>query len=376
MARRADVLLISVLVVSSLTAVHAQDGKTTVNGTRELKTLIVAPEATSDSVIAVPPATSEKVSLRGWKHAKTFNLDLTKWLREESGLNGLQSSDAQPWHVMITYDQFDEDGDNIRSGTFEEFWAGPKKYKRIYKSDNFNQTDYATDHGLFRVGDQRWPDSAELQVRTEVIDPFSFAATLHGFRAGTVERTFGAYKLQCVQIEKDSVIVSDPTQYCFEPDSSVLRYTHGSGWFQTAYNRIVTFQGRNVAQDVDVTDGGKPYLKLRVEAIELISHVDEADFAPPSDAVGPIGERISGVLPTLIKASYPEWPPSLRGQHFCVVVEIVIGENGHVVSAHAVSGPQEGRKACEDAVRKSLFAPYSVLDKPVEVETKFECSHQ
>jgi len=43
-----------------------------------------------------------------------------------------------------SYDQFDEDGDNIHSGVDEEFWAGPKKYRRIYKSDNLNQTDYAT----------------------------------------------------------------------------------------------------------------------------------------------------------------------------------------------------------------------------------------
>src|SRR5207244_12677322 len=63
--------------------------------------------------------------------------------------------------------------------------------------------------------------------------------------------TFSGYKLRCVFIERDSGI-SDPTQYCFEPDSSVLRYTRGFGWFQTVYNRIEPFQGRNIAQEVDV----------------------------------------------------------------------------------------------------------------------------
>jgi len=95
----------------------------------------------------------------------------------------------------------------------------------------------------------------------------------------------------------------------------------------------VPFQGRNIAQEVDVTAAGKPYLKLRVETIELISHVDEVDFMPPPDAIGPFGEKISGVHPSLVIVSLPAWPTSLRGQHFSVGMEIVIGKDGHVVSA-------------------------------------------
>ena len=44
---------------------------------------------------------------------------------------------------------------------------------------------------------------------------------------------------------------------------------------------------------MDVTDGGKRHLKLRVQTIELISPVDDADFVPPPDAVGALGERVS-----------------------------------------------------------------------------------
>jgi hypothetical protein len=175
-------------------------------------------------------------------------------------------------------------------------------------------------------------------------------------------------------IEKDPP-VSDPTQYCFEPDSSILRYNRGWGWFQSVYNRIVPFQGRNLAQEVEVTDGGKPYLKLRVETIELISHVDDADFMSPPDAVALLRDRVSGVRPVPINtSSFPQWPASLRTQHVTVMVEIVIGKDGHVVSARGVSGPPEGFKACEDAVRKWVFKPYLILDKPVEVEERVGCS--
>lgn len=362
------------LFAGFLTLVQAQENLP-LRPSANLKTLVVATEAKSDTAIAIPPITSITINLRSDKHdAHAGAVELPTWLSKEAALNGLESTGLQPWHVVVSYDQFDEDGDNVHSGVYEEFWAGAKKYKRIYRSDNLNQTDYATDKGLYRLGDQQWPDRAQLQIRSEVIDPFSYAVTLVGFHGRNVERAFSGYKLQCVELEKDSEI-SNPTQYCFEPEGSVLRYSKGFGWFQTVYNQIASFQGRNLAQDVEVTDGGKPYLKLRVDTIQLISHVDEADFEPPPTAVGPLGNRVSGVHPVPIKTALPQWPTSMRSEHFTVTAEIVIGKDGHVVSAHGISGPPKGYKACEDSVRKWIFAPYLILDKPVEVDAKVMCSN-
>lgn len=120
------------------------------------------------------------------------------------------------------------------------------------------------------------------------------------------------YKLQCFLPERDQEI-SDPTQYCFEPGGSVLRYDLGHSWFQ----------GRNLAREVDVTDGGKPLLELRVQTIELISHLDDADFIPPPDAIGPFGDRVRDVgLHPIHKPILFEWPPSLRAQHFTVQAQL------------------------------------------------------
>lgn len=374
MQRCGAVVMFSALCISSVAAVYAQEGHPTTGSVLEnLKTIVVATEAKSDSVIAVPPATSVRVNLRGEKNPEGPDaVDLPKWLSKEEALNGLESSGLLPWHIVVTYDQFDEDGDNVHSGVYEEFWAGPKKFKRIYKSDNLNQADYATDKGLYRQGDQQWPDRAQTQVRAEVVDPFSYGASLESVHGRNLERVFGDYKLQCVMIERDNGI-SDPTQYCFEPDRSILRYGRGLGWFQTVYNQIVAFQGRNVAREVDVTDGGKAYLKLRVDKVETISNVEDAMFKPPTDAVGPFGGRISGVRAQPVNTStFPKWPAAFRGQHAAVKVQIVIGKDGHVLSAHGVSGPPEGYKACEDAARKWVFKPFLILDKPVEVEQTIE----
>jgi hypothetical protein len=378
MPRPLPFILCSFLTVSSLGVVHAQEAPPTpARGIGDLKTVVVATDTKSDSVIAVPPMRSATFTFKRENEKEgAEDARLSGWLSKQKTVNGLESPDLLlPWHVVVTYDQFDEDGDNVHSGVYEEYWVGPKKYKRSYKSDNFNQTDYATDKGLYRYGDQAWPSRAQLQIRAEVVDPFSYAGTLQGYHERSVERSFSGYTLRCTLIEGNSGI-SDPTQYCFEPDRPILRYSHGDGWFQTVYNQILPFQGRNLAREVDVTDGGKPYLKLRVERAELISKVDDAAFIPPRDAVALVSERIAGVTVTPVNmSSMAQWPVSLRSQHFIVRLEIVIGKNGHVISARGVSGPPEGFKACEDAARKWVFKPYLVLGKPVEVEQKVECSN-
>ena len=370
-------VLTLIIAITCLGASAQEKGTSSpaVNESIKLKTIVVSASAPSDSAIAIPPATSVTFD-RNPKNAvaDSDRVDLKSWISTVAALNGLESSALRPWHIVIAFDRFDEDGDDVQSGTFEEYWAGPTKFKRSYKSPDFSQTDYATDKGLFRVGNQRWPNQAEAQVRAEVLDPFAYAATLQDSRGRSMERNFNGYTLHCTLIEKNAG-VSDPTQYCFEPNSSTLRYARGFGWFQTVYNRIVTFQGRNIAEDVDVTNAGKPYLKLRIQSIELIPQVDDAVFQPPADTIGPLGDRVTGISRMPIKTAYPEWPSSLNGQRFTVTVEIVIGKNGHVTSAHGVSGPQAGYKACENAVRKWVFTPYLVLGKPVEVEQKVQCAH-
>jgi len=368
-------ILAKMLLICCINAgLKAQTDQPGADRSRQLRVVVTALPST-DSVLAVPPDTSwtTTISFKAASPEKAADpASLSAWLRDESVLNGLSAGDVHPWHIVIAYDEFDGDGDNSNSGVFEEFWAGPKRFKRIYKSDNLNQTDYATDHGLFRVGDQRWPSRAELQVRSEIIEPFAYAASLQGVLPSVIERSFGTHVLDCFVMRNGSGGISIPAQYCFENKGALLRYVRGFGWFQTAYNDIISFQGRNIARDVEVTDGGKPFLKLRVKTVEAIEHLDDTDIVPPSDATGLSGHVVTGVAVRPIKQPFPEWPDALRRDHFKVEVQVVIGKDGRVVSAHAVAGPANAYKAAEETVRKWVFQPYLVLGEPVEVESKVQ----
>lgn len=335
------------------------------------RVVVSANAQSTDSLIAIPPSTSwtTSVAMRAAKPGKSSG-DLPGWINQESAINGLHAPTARPWHIVIAYEQFDEDGDKIHSGTFDEVWVAPTRYRAAYQSDDLNQTDFATGTDLFRSGDQRWPNRAEMEIPAEVIDPFAYAATLQGFRMRGQEESFGPHQLHCVHLEHGPGAIGSPTEYCFDSASSALRYIRGWGWHQTAYNDLTMFQGRIVAQEVDVTDGGKPYLKLRVMKLESLPSVADGEFTPPADAVKQNGKRVTGVPMVAVKQTFPEWPDSMRQDHFSVQVEIVIGVDGHVVSAQAVSGPPKAYKAAESTARKWEFRPFLILGQPTEVTSR------
>jgi hypothetical protein len=148
----------------------------------------------------------------------------------------------------------------------------------------------------------------------------------------------------------------------------------GPGWWQIAYNDVVSFQGRFVARNVEVTDGGHPFLKLRVTKLEQLDHLDENEFSPTADAVNLSGARVSGVAMTPLK-TVPIDISAVSGlQKFEVVVQIVIGEDGKVIEVKAISGPKEAYKAAESAARKWVYLPFLVAGQPAEVETKITFS--
>jgi len=374
---RAQVLSSALVLCSIVHTARAQDTPAA-NTQSNFRVVVADPAKSTDNLISVPPETSWTMSIAMTDNnapAPRETGTLAAWIQKESAINGLQSTGLHPWRIVIEYDQFDGDGDNFNSGVFEELWAGPRKYKLSYKSNDLNQTDYATEDGLFRLGDQRWPKRGEMQVPSEIVDPFSFAATLQDVHSKGIERAFGVHTLDCVVFESGPGKISTPTQYCFEHDGATLRYTRGFGWFQTTYNDIVSFEGRSIAREVEVTDGGKPYLKLRVKAIEELPQVDAKEFEPPSDAINLQGRRLFGVLMKPVRQPFPQWQSSLRGQHFSVTIEVVVGKDGHVIGAHAVSGPSEAFKDAENTARKWTFQPYLVLGEPAEVETKIILSN-
>ncbi len=208
-------------------------------------------------------------------------------LARAAALNGLGAPGAHPWHIQATYEMFDGDGKPIGTGTYEEWWAGPKKNKRIYRSTGFTQTVYATSSGLLRRDNPANPRIAELEVRHNLLRPID-EPTLENYAFKVHERLQGATHLHCVELgHKGSV----PHTYCFGGELPVLRATVSlGGAFQTVYNDVFAFDGRFVARDIRMVSGLKPFINIHVEKIEALDAVNDADFCPSPDPDQPPDE--------------------------------------------------------------------------------------
>src|SRR5258708_14157739 len=144
-------------------------------------------------------------------------------------MNGLDETSNKPWHIRLTYDHFDEDGDNDHSGTVEEFYAGPKKYKRTITSDTLNQTDVADGSRLYRTGDQVWPGGSVMHAINAVLHPLRDPRPEDkSIRIEKTDLKFGNLPLPCVTLRRtgDGIIYFGRSVFCFNNNSVMLRFSH------------------------------------------------------------------------------------------------------------------------------------------------------
>src|SRR5258708_4432127 len=294
-------------------------------------------------------------------------------LKLASELNGLDDTSNTPWHIELTYDHFDEDGDNDHSGAVEEFYAGPKKYKRIIVSDTLNQTDVADGSHLYRTGDQVWPGGSVMHAINAVLHPLRDPRPEDkSIRIEKTDLKFGNLSLPCVTLRRtgDGIIYFGRSVFCFNNNSVMLRFAQPKLAGEARYDNLVPFHGRYVAKDISVTRSGKTILKIHVEELGEIGQVSDTFFSAPSGSIGPVGGRIAipadVFMDFLISDVQPDYP---RGSDGKTLVRFVVGKDGKVIEATAEGGPEPVRKAAAEAVRKYRFRPYLVLDQPVEVKS-------
>jgi TonB family protein len=297
--------------------------------------------------------------------------------------NGLRGDEIKPWHLKASFTALDESGNAKDQGTIEEFWVSSHQFKTAYTSSAFTQTDYGTENGVLRVG----PPNPESILLVEAGQEFAMpggivsAQQIREFGLGfdLKERIFGGSKLLCLS-ESSSQGMSVPRGYvspycCLDADQPIIRVANRIGdQSQYLHENKVSFQGRYLPGDLQVSMGSRPVLKVHLDLVELLTTIKDADFTPPTTAV---------MVPTLVilpadegkhlfaKHLEPQYPPMAHAAHIygTVVLQAEIGTDGRVLSLYVVDGPEMLRQAALDAVWKWTFKPYSEKGNPMEVIT-------
>ena len=342
-------------MVGLCVAARAQEGQ------RQNPAAMAAPGQASASAAAMPAEPAQLLTLA-------------------AKLNGLDSPELKPWHIKATYETFDRKGGPSGTGTYEEWWASDSQYKRSYISQGFTQTDYATQEGLFRVGEQKWAEPPLDLLRSMLLTPFPDPSALSGATIGIEKRSVAGVQLQCVlfawPIPDSSVAFAGQSPvYCMNATAPVLRIAIYGGYRQAVANGILVFQKHYVARDLEIAENGKPMLKVHVENLETLNATN--DFAKhPSDAVAiaaPITLQAKIVQPLVlwkVAPHYPEEAKRLRIQG-AVVFNARISTDGRIQELNMKSSPSPLLTGvAEQVVRQWRYTPQRLAGKPADLVTE------
>lgn len=316
--------------------------------------------------------------------------DPTELMRLAAQLNGLDFPDMKPWHVKATYQTFDEKGEPRDQGTFEEWWAGPEKDKRVYTSPSFTQTEYITPAGRFRVGSQDGPPLAESMVRARLVSPMPMEADFRSVQIQRRDNPFPKSKLACAELvpplkrlEAGYPIGVFPV-YCFDQDKPILRFSSSYGLLNSSYERIGLLAGHYIGLDLGISDWKNTFATVHVEGANLLAQVNDADFIPPVEAqVLPAGGTAT-VAPSVLagrklSGSVPAYPSAAKQESVEGTVRLaaIIGEDGHIRELRVIEAPDAilARSALI-AVHDWQYQPYLLNGHPVEVQTEIKVIYQ
>ncbi|MGH9752066.1 MAG: energy transducer TonB [Blastocatellia bacterium] len=139
----------------------------------------------------------------------------------------------------------------------------------------------------------------------------------------------------------------------------------------------VTNAGYSLDPETRIARKNTHYFGLGVPTSDLFLtppfNPDAPSHQPRGVSVGVPGSVSKGVAQgeALVKV-HPIYPPLLGkaiNASGPVGVEVIVGENGRVISAKAISGHPVLRSVAEDAARKWVFRPTEVGGKPVQVQS-------
>jgi TonB family protein len=302
-----------------------------------------------------------------------------------SRINGLTGEDVPPWHLKASFKVLDEKGSVTDSGTWEEFWTAPNRFKRTYAGTAFKVTEFGTANGPRQSGDKSWPSWLLTQLRTAIVNPLPSEASLQEMDLETKDtkadrQDKGSADLVCFNLKPKPTALSNrlfpDAVYCFDAKDPFLR-TRGlyNDGVDTTANNPVVFHNRLVASNIFVGRGGKLVLAAHLESIEDLARTDDSFFKPLAEATLPEAGKVD-ISPEaaqgfLIKQTPPLYPPIAKAARVqgTVILQVLIGKDGRVLELGVESGPPMLQQAALDAVQQWIYKPYVLNADAVEVMT-------
>ncbi len=292
-------------------------------------------------------------------------------------VNGLQGLNI-PWHLKARYAVLGIDGNPKETGTYEEWRDGDKHYRIAFHSPSISEEEFGTDHGVFRTGENGWPSRPLSAIPAMIARPVRPLIHPEKTEFENYERKFGGpAKQPCTAVIVHGVNTSaiDAESYCFATTNAALLYSSlPNRTYQTLYRNIVIIDGQCLAKEMQLFIAGRPWLNVQIETIEGLTPTGLEALAVPADAkpvtirTSLTGEITNGHLVKKLVPSYPS-AAKLQGIQGTVLLNGIIGVDGHFKQLQVLAGPPMLQQPAIDAVQQWVYSPYLMDGQPIEVET-------
>lgn len=302
-------------------------------------------------------------------------------------VNGLAGMD-RPWHLKANYQTFDADGGPKDQGVFEEWWAGPDKYKVSYTSKSFSQVQYRTGDKEWLSGDTGWPPVPEMAVAEYFAHPTPDEKVLKDQSFVSFERKLGSADLRCLQ---PSNLPSHPrgdanidervyfgtetglryealSLACFDLKAPRVQLEKFDGDWFALFGNVLQVKGRYVAEQIWAKNADVPFMHASLTGLDFPAAIDDLSIAPPSSATLLPVEK--DVIPgRRIRGKDVEYPSDARSKHLqgTVILEATVTQTGGIENLEVVSGPKELQRSAVDAVRTWKYKPSLLNGQPVDM---------
>lgn len=290
-------------------------------------------------------------------------------------VNGLGAADMKPWHLKANYQTFDADGKPKDQGVFEEWWAGPEKYKISYTSTGFNQVQYRDGEKAWITGDAGWASLPEEMVSRYLLHPLPDAEEIGKKKYVATDEKMGKATLKCIGPLPLPKLIREPAVAdCFDEDSPAIRLDVSSGALFVIFNDTALVNSHYLAEQVAVKNSNLAIVNLHVTTIEGLSKTEDSVFTPPASATPAPPERVKPAVMAGRKIGGADirYPLEAKDQHIqgLVMLEGTITQAGTIGNLQIISGPKALQRAAFDAVKTWKYKPYLLNGQPIEVRTE------
>ena len=296
---------------------------------------------------------------------------VSKLLDQMTHRSTLVEPGAKSFYLRATITDKD-DAKSQFTGTVEEYWVSPAKWRRVITLRNFSQTRIVNGDQIYEENNgDYFPVTSEM-LANEIVDPLPKSAVDLMNQLGLMGQEPGSGQGQCMAEKYFNNSEGRETRVllAYDCNTGLLIYL----WSPTCCYGVMTDYRKFHNKMVAFATKDNP-INIRIDTLKDLDSPDESLFAiaqptPPGKRL--VTEKLTEAQVQTFLVSRPEvqWPQGKKSPDRSMTVNVVIGRDGRVKETKTYSRvDNEVEDAALTAVNKWIFQPQTVDGVPAQVST-------